>query len=246
MAGDSIVWVFLETGTEADAVAIAQLDKTLAQMEKEIKAIAPSTADSPGGPDGVADLSKVKVRFSLLRIKKDDAAELVFKRILMQSEDELDATKPVVFPIFGRGRALYAIAGRGINESNIAAAVTYLTGSCSCEIKAQNPGTDVPMAMDWRLPTDQLVVPGGGEPELTSIASLVGEDAAAGVNSTTTAKIPSRSASTSTAKGASPSPATSSVPAFGSLVVILVIAGVIVLAVSSLLSRGSNGRGSAS
>ena len=55
----------------------------------------------------------------------------------------------MAFPIFGRGRALYALAGKGITKENVWEASFFLAGDCSCQIKAENPGTDLLMAADW-------------------------------------------------------------------------------------------------
>ncbi|MBV8878389.1 MAG: hypothetical protein JO332_00360, partial [Planctomycetaceae bacterium] len=81
---------------------------------------------------------------------------------------------PVAFPIFGRGRALWALAGAGLNAQFIAEAGTFLTGACSCEAKEFNPGVDLLFAADWeaglsaapereRLP-DPLLKPRPPEP----------------------------------------------------------------------------------
>ena len=238
MNNHSVVWVFVDSSdAAANEVAIAQLNKTLGQLEKEISAAAPSSAEGAAvAPDVVADLSKVKIKFSLLRIKADDAGERVFKKILLNSEDELDASKPMVFPIFGRGRALYAIAGRGINESNIAAAVSFLTGACSCEVKAQNPGTDVPLATDWTLSEEQRVVPGGGDPELTSIAAVSEQAKPTPAATPVTPAARTAIAATPAAGGTM----------WSRVLLIVVIGAVIALVVSALLTRGSKGRGESS
>jgi hypothetical protein len=44
---------------------------------------------------------------------------------------------------------LYALVGAGITADNIREAGAFLVGACSCEVKRQNPGTDLLMAVDW-------------------------------------------------------------------------------------------------
>jgi len=249
LSGDSVVWVFLESGNDsADEAAVTQLKQSLAQLEKELKAQAASAPAEAAEGDQAVDLSKVKIQFGLVRVKKGDAAERYFTHSLMNSEDGLEADKPTVFPIFGQGRALYAIAGRGINEANISSAVSFLTGSCSCEIKAQNPGVDVLMAVDWRLPDGQRVVPGGGEVDLTSLATLAeGEDAVnAGGPGSTAVTQPATQPAVSTAGAGANTSAMPPPPARSlslSVLLLTVVGGVIALAIAAWLSRSRTAGG---
>ena len=89
--------------------------------------------------------------FSLIRLFRDDPAEEVFVDMLMYSEPGLFEYQedPIVFPVFGRGRALYALAGRGITRDNIYAACEVTIGPCSCTVKDGNPGVDMLIVADW-------------------------------------------------------------------------------------------------
>ncbi len=69
--------------------------------------------------------------------------------------EEPQVSQPMAFPLFGRGRALYALVGKGIAPDVIEEASVFLTGGCQCTVKAQNPGVDLIMNVDW----DKLVVP---------------------------------------------------------------------------------------
>ena len=60
-----------------------------------------------------------------------------------------DAKEPLVIPIFGRGRALYALGGAGLKAETIAQAARFLIGKCSSEEKELNPGADLLIAADW-------------------------------------------------------------------------------------------------
>ena len=64
---------------------------------------------------------ETSLEFSLIRLSRDDPAEEVFVDMLMYSEPGLFEYQedPLVFPVFGRGRALYALAGRGITRDKI-------------------------------------------------------------------------------------------------------------------------------
>ena len=91
--------------------------------------------------------------FSLIRLARDDPAEEVFVGMLMYSEPGLFEYQedPMVFPVFGRGRALYALAGRGITRDNIYVACEVTLGPCSCTVKDGNPGVDMLIVADWNV-----------------------------------------------------------------------------------------------
>jgi hypothetical protein len=57
--------------------------------------------------------------------------------------------EPIAFPIFGRGRVLYSLAGKGINLNNILSANSFLSGPCACTVKEQNDGYDLLLCADW-------------------------------------------------------------------------------------------------
>jgi hypothetical protein len=144
------VWVLLEGGAkgEDDAAATAldaelkKLAKDLALPEKE------EDEDDPrGGPQ--ADIP-LKIAFSILRVSRTDAAERMFVRLLTQCDKDLHDTKqPVVFPVFGRGRALCALTGKNLNAQAYREVSEFLTGPCSCQVKDANPGVDLLLAADW-------------------------------------------------------------------------------------------------
>jgi cobalamin biosynthesis Mg chelatase CobN len=55
----------------------------------------------------------------------------------------------MVFPVFGRARALYALVGQGINADMIKEAAVFLTEGCQCTVKAENPGVDLLVPVRW-------------------------------------------------------------------------------------------------
>lgn len=150
--GESAVWVMLESGDRKKDDAVA------ARLEREFKTLE-TTLDLPEAIDGneaaaPVDLShgpELKVAFSILRIPRTNPAEAFFIRALMRTEPDLFdyVNEPTVFPVYGRGRALYALVGAGITDDNIYTACRFLTGACSCEVKNLNPGVDMLMAVDW-------------------------------------------------------------------------------------------------
>jgi len=145
LAGHAAVWVFVECGDKAkDARALKVLAAELQKHNKELRQrIAQALGQDPASCQSAS--------FSILRVLRSDAAEQVLVNMLLKSEADLEkiSGEPMAFPIFGRGRILYAMAGRGINEDVIAEACSFLASPCACEIKEDNPGVDLLMAVDW-------------------------------------------------------------------------------------------------
>jgi hypothetical protein len=56
---------------------------------------------------------------------------------------------PIVFPVFGRGRALGAFWDDALTARTIEEAGAFLAGACACEVKEQNPGIDLLVSLDW-------------------------------------------------------------------------------------------------
>ena len=69
---------------------------------------------------------------------------------LLSTEPDLRGRdEPMAFPVFGRGRVLYALVGAGVNAENVRHTLDFLVGGCSCTIKRQNPGVDLLLTADW-------------------------------------------------------------------------------------------------
>jgi len=99
-----------------------------------------------------ATLTKLQsAQLPVVSIARTDPLEVITIAMLMHSEPDLFdyREEPIVFPVYGRGRALYSLVGRGINVDNINDARGFLEGPCACEIKMQNPGTDLLMGANW-------------------------------------------------------------------------------------------------
>lgn len=189
LAGDATVWSLLESD---EKVAEKVLARVLKQMEATLElpnpdlmyadpaAEAEAAAGEADGDDEAADKeedARLRATFSVIRLSRKDPAEQAFIKMLMRTEPDLEseyASSVMVFPIFGRGRALFALVDRGINEDNIQEACEFLVGPCSCRVKRLNPGTDVLMAVDWDAALEEGPVEPQPAPTLPgSIASSV-------------------------------------------------------------------------
>jgi hypothetical protein len=150
LKGESGVWVLLECGkADKDEKAARLLTEQLERMPKVLKLPDP---EDPVAEEILAAKNRppVRIQFSLLRLSRNDPAERAFASMLLHTEDDLKTfDEPMVFPIFGRGRALEARIGKGINEENISDACAFVIGACSCEVKRINPGKDLLMSVDW-------------------------------------------------------------------------------------------------
>jgi hypothetical protein len=148
--GMSAVWVFVASGNKKkDAAAARVLENGIRESKKTLKL-----------PDlDLKDVKEVVTRsdidlridFALVTISRTDPGERCFVDQLEKTESELVGMRkePIAFPVFARGRVLYALVGKGINLQNIMEASSFVTGPCACTIKDQNPGADILMTFDW-------------------------------------------------------------------------------------------------
>jgi hypothetical protein len=158
LGGDSAVWILLRSGDRAKDDAARDLVQTqLKQLQQTLKL--PEQTDAP--EDRLANEAlPLRLAFSLVELRRDDPAEEMLVRMLVNSESDLPAlNEPMVFPVFGRGRALYALVGAGITEQNVAEAARFLIGPCSCKVKKENPGTDLLLALDWKARLEKRAEP---------------------------------------------------------------------------------------
>ena len=148
--GDSAVWVFLDSGNEQkDSAAWMTLETDLARLQKELKLpdLEAIVADASYVPENKIEL---RLWFSTVRVARSSEAEKPLVRMLLGTESDLfDFNEPMAFPVFGRGRVLPALIGKGINRATIRDACVYLIGACSCQVKEENPGIDLLMSAPW-------------------------------------------------------------------------------------------------
>ena len=148
--GDAAVWVFLDSGDRAGDAAAHELLRT--ELEKRSRELKLPTQPAETGMEVIGENEQDggKVNFSLVRVSRSDPAEPVLVNILLASEEDLARShEPMAFPVFGRGRVLYALVGKGINRRNIAEACRFVVEGCSCVVKAENPGIDLLATADW-------------------------------------------------------------------------------------------------
>ena len=118
----------------------------------------------PGEQD---EPSKPAVEIGYVRMDREDPGERWTVQSLLSMEpdlkDEQFAAQPMMFVLFGRGRALPPCVGQGIHRNNLLHCLDFVTGPCSCTVKDQNPGLDLLFAADWHRAAERLAARAGGE-----------------------------------------------------------------------------------
>ena len=173
--GHSAVWILLESGDAAkDQAALTRLQE---QLEKDTEWLKlPSPEEMEISPELLGSTKiPLQIQFSVVSVRRDDLKEQFLIDCLLNSESDLrDFNEPMAFPVFGRGRVLYAVVGQGISADTIRKASSFIVGPCSCQVKEQNPGFDLLLGCDW----DEMVgetfisepIPeGDSEPKLLTI-----------------------------------------------------------------------------
>jgi hypothetical protein len=157
LEGTSVVWIYLDSGNKpVDDQSYELLESELQRLQEVIKLPEIDPVD-------LKELStspeNVKLKFETLRLSRDDPQEALLVEMLLSTEPDLrDATfleQPMAFAVFGRGRVLYSLIGEGISAELIGEACRFLTGACQCTVKAQNPGAELLLSVDW----DGLIAP---------------------------------------------------------------------------------------
>lgn len=108
----------------------------------------PSELMTPPGAE--AQQPQLKCELGIVKIDPDDPNEVWLLRMLRAMEPELaQETAPMVFSVYGRGRAMLPYIGKGIHRDNLVGEIQFLSGACSCQVKEQNPGVDFLFLKDW-------------------------------------------------------------------------------------------------
>ncbi|MCK5738684.1 hypothetical protein KAH55_05860 [bacterium] len=148
--GQVAVWVLLPGPvTSENERAEKVLQSTIRRLSDSLTV--PVTGyDTDGVPLARTDTTTYAVKVSFLKIDPADSTENLLRLMLRGIEPDLmDYGAPIAIPVFGRGRALYGLVGRGINRANITETCQSLLNWCSCQVKEENPGVDLLMQADW-------------------------------------------------------------------------------------------------
>jgi len=186
--GASAVWVLLESGDAGkNDTAYGTLKTQIAELEDLMRLPEAVEGNAAMMPVDLSGGPSLRIEFPIIRVSKNDPAEAAFVAMLMYTEPDLFEYEvhPMAFPVYGRGRALFALIGDGINGRNIAAACGFLTGACSCEVKGLNPGVDLLTAVDWDAGIGESWVDLVELPPLVGISEMI--EVSGAVNDSTVA-----------------------------------------------------------
>jgi len=163
--GKAGVLIMLEGGDAAvDEGAEKVAKELIAEMAAgKVELYLPPSMAADADEDGASS----RLQLGLIKIARTDAAEKWLIDSLMSMEDDLRndefAAQPMMFAVFGRGRALPPFIGKGISRDNLLECVYFLTGACSCTVKDQNPGMDLLFAENWWSVAEKLAATFGAE-----------------------------------------------------------------------------------
>lgn len=172
LRGESIVWLLVECDDAQRNTSAAQLlQDTLARLQREIK-LPELTSDDARYLTAEA-LPELRLSLAMHRVRRGDEAERYFVHLLDHWDPgAASPDEPAVFAVFGRGRVLGPLPYAQLTAENIEQACRYLCGACSCEIKNDNPGWDLLMAVDWEQRLAGRYTLAQAMPALTTPGSL--------------------------------------------------------------------------
>jgi hypothetical protein len=147
LAGDSFIWVIADNGSPQDAVEVERIEKRLRFLEQ----VASLPIQDPNDPDSqLGQGPPLRLKFTTLRLHRDDPAEKVLLKMLAGPKGELDpASTSFAAPVFGKGRVLGAWPLTLLDDATLEEASMFLVGRCGCRIKNENPGWDLLLNVDW-------------------------------------------------------------------------------------------------
>lgn len=166
-AGSAVVWILLECGEKAqDDAAYSLLVRESERLSKTLEF-----------PVGYANAAGAGMSLATLRVSRQDPKERALATMLqgMAPSATPPPAAPMVFPTYGKARVLPPLVGTGITAESIAKVAVFLTGACSCEVKASNPGTDLLVTADWDALLANRPTPKEDLPPLVSLSQLASD-----------------------------------------------------------------------
>jgi hypothetical protein len=174
LAGETAVFLFLESGkSELDQKYYQILKQELTTLSAQIR-IPTSALDINGNPLEIDKFQNVDLSFTVKKLSRQNPSEKIFADMLLGTESDLSEYQvPLVFPVFGQGRSLYALVGAGINKKTIEKACRSLVDWCSCEIKAMQQGVDLLFTANWSERAGESWITDEELPPLTGLSGFI-------------------------------------------------------------------------
>ena len=143
LEGKAVIWLVIESGKKEKDQALLNLLK--AESETLTNTIPVPRNLVRDGINVLTDLP-IDANFTIVTVRADDPQEQMLLRLLTNGDK---ITEPLVYPVFGRGRALAQFKSSTLNKGLLEETARFLCGACSCQVKAQNPGFDMLMQVRW-------------------------------------------------------------------------------------------------
>jgi len=147
LAGDSVIWVIADNGSPLDTAEAERVEKRLKFLEQ----VASLPIHDPNDPDSqLGPGPALKLKFTTLRLRRDDPAEALLLRMIAGPKAAFDpATTSFAGAVFGRGRVLGAWPLSILDDASLEDACMFLVGRCGCRLKNESPGWDILLNLDW-------------------------------------------------------------------------------------------------
>jgi hypothetical protein len=144
-AGDSVVWIVFTPEADDSPEKVALLARELDRLGNELPL--PDGIGLPGS-EVYSDVP-LTLRFSVVSVRMGDEQERFLESMLRAFAPGAAADEPLAVPVYGRGRALAVVPLADVDVPLIEDLSRFLSGPCSCQVKEQNPGFDLPLAVAW-------------------------------------------------------------------------------------------------
>lgn len=150
-SGDTAVWILAKGPDEAKNKETRRLlDKSLAELEEELKLPHEQNPLDSEYDDGLAPGIPMRMSFSVIETNLDNPANRLLKASLMVMDGEsLKEPGPKIIPVFARCRGLAVLYGEELDAEVFRDISHFLVGPCSCRVKELNPGFDLPAPFPW-------------------------------------------------------------------------------------------------
>lgn len=142
LEGESAIWVVVRDGSSSELSTRINKRLTFLESAAQLPFIDPNDPDSQLGPG-----PEVKLKFSSLQLDRADPKEAMLISMLAGVKGLPEGNFAAL--VFGRGRVLGAWKEEQLTDSFIDDTTLYLIKACSCQAKAQNPGWDLLMNLNW-------------------------------------------------------------------------------------------------
>ena len=186
-AGHAGVVILLLSGDATTDQAAREFLRT--QVPETARGIDLPTARADG-PQVMSELP-LRVSFPVVEVTRTPAEDTLV-RLLVGSEDGLaDVKGPIIFPVFGRGRALSSLHGKDLSDpAELRRSLEFLCRACSCQVKELNPGVDLLIAGNWDTIFDAERGPAARQIAATQPPAAESRPASAGVETSAELRSP--------------------------------------------------------